>query len=497
MANDMELATGRPPEKAPEPDLRINPKAEAGLKSARLEIGAVQQRGDGVEGMFNPEVVALQALLRLELDARQVATHKEFAFFAANESRRLLNARQIFVFRGITAARLMLTAISSLATVDRDTPLAGVMQGIARKLATSAQGQAIRAFDFDDYDAQTQSIRQSYPFGFLLWAPLTDTKGRIFAGLLLARETAWTTDEFMVAERIAGAYAHAWMALAPEISRPKMLTRVRRLLRPSLVVGLLILAGFIPVPITALAPAEIIAADPTIYAAKIDGVIKTIDVEPGQNVVPGQKLIEFEDAKLRGQFEIAERNVALAAAKVEQYSQASFVDPAARREVAVAKADYDVKKAERDYAADQLRKAVIVAGQAGVALFDDKREWIGRPVIVGQRILQIADPEKVEARIDLGVSDSLVLKKAARVKLFLDSDPLHPIKGQISQASAEAHVIEGHTLAYRVESQLDLARRTTPRIGIRGTAEIYGRRWPLAFYLFRRPLTFVRQRFGF
>ncbi|MBV1703040.1 MAG: HlyD family efflux transporter periplasmic adaptor subunit [Hyphomicrobiales bacterium] len=492
----MAIATGRSPDKSPEPDLRIDPQAEAALKSARLEIGAVQ-RSNGAEGMYNPEVVALQALLRLELDARQVATDKEFAYFAANESRRLLNARQIFVFRGIKPAQLTLTAISSLATVDRDTPLAGVMQGLARKLATSAQGRAIRAFEFDDFDAQTQSIRQTYPFGFFLWAPLTDRSGKVFAGLLFARETAWNADEAMVAERIVGAYAHAWMALAPDISRPNLLTKLRRSLRPSLVVVLLILAGFIPVPITALAPAEIIAAEPAIYAAKIDGVIKAIDIEPGEHVVAGQKLVEFEDAEIRGQFEIAERNVQLAAAKVEQYSQASFVDPAARREVAVAKADYEVKKAERDYAADQLSKAVIVAKQAGIALFDDKREWIGRPVIVGQRILQIADPEKVETRIDLGVSDSLVLKKAARVKLFLDSDPLHPINGQISQASAEAHVIEGNTLAYRVEGQLDLAKRAIPRIGVRGTAEIFGQRWPLAFYLFRRPLTFVRQRFGF
>lgn len=492
----MALASGRPPEKAQEPDLRIDTQAEAALRSVRLEIGAAH-RGQGAEGMYNPEVVALQALLRLELDARQVATDKEFAYFAANESRRLLNARQIFVFRGIKPEQLTLTAISSLATVDRDTPLAGAMQGVARKLASSVKGRTIRAFEFDDFDAQMQSIRQSYPFGFFLWVPLSARSGKIFAGLLLARETAWNADEAMVAERIAGAYAHAWMALAPEISRPNVLTKVRRKLRPSLIVGLLILAGFIPVPITALAPAEIIAADPAIYAAKIDGVIKAIDIEPGQSVVPGQKLVEFEDSEIRGQFEIAERNVALAAAKVEQYSQASFVDPAARREVAVARADYEVKKAERDYAADQLRKAVIVAKQAGVALFDDKREWIGRPVIVGQRILEIADPDKVETRIDLGVSDSLLLKKAARVKLFLDSDPLHPINGRVSEASAEAHVIEGNTLAYRVGGQLDLAKRAIPRIGVRGTAEIYGKRWPLAFYLFRRPLTFVRQRFGF
>ena len=35
-----------------------------------------------------------------------------------------------------------------------------------------------------------------------------------------------------------------------------------------------------------------------------------------------------------------------------------------------------------------------------------------------------------------------------------------------------------------------------PRIGLRGTAKIYGSRVTLFYYLFRKPITFVRQLIG-
>jgi hypothetical protein len=50
-------------------------------------------------------------------------------------------------------------------------------------------------------------------------------------------------------------------------------------------------------------------------------------------------------------------------------------------------------------------------------------------------------------------------------------------------------------VVYRVTARLD-EKRPWLRIGLRGTARIAGDQVPLVFYLFRRPLTALRQMLG-
>ena len=50
-------------------------------------------------------------------------------------------------------------------------------------------------------------------------------------------------------------------------------------------------------------------------------------------------------------------------------------------------------------------------------------------------------------------------------------------------------------MAYRVTAQL-VDTNNTPRIGLRGTAKIFGEEVRLFFYLFRKPVIFVRQTLG-
>ena len=199
--------------------------------------------------------------------------------------------------------------------------------------------------------------------------------------------------------------------------------------------------------------------------------------------------------QLRDNLVIADRAVGVAEAKWKQYEQAAFIDPQAKRELSSASAEYELKRAERDYAADLLEKTVTRAPRAGIAIFNDINEFVGRPVTTGQRIMEIADRSHVMARIDVPVDDSVVLADGARVKLFLDSDPLHAVEASISHASHGARMLENNLFAFRADAKL-ADDTTLPRLGVRGTAEIYGPRTSMLFYLFRRPLSYLRQHYG-
>lgn len=79
--------------------------------------------------------------------------------------------------------------------------------------------------------------------------------------------------------------------------------------------------------------------------------------------------------------------------------------------------------------------------------------------------------------------------------VFFDALPLESFPGAVSRTSYHAEVLPGDVLAYRVMADLtDVDSRI--RIGWQGSAKVYGEKGPLAFVLFRRPFTALRQFLG-
>jgi hypothetical protein len=108
-------------------------------------------------------------------------------------------------------------------------------------------------------------------------------------------------------------------------------------------------------------------------------------------------------------------------------------------------------------------------------------------------LLEIADPNNIEFKIDVPVADSIILTEDASVKIFLDSDPLHSIAAKLVRSDYVARINDGTQLSYRLVAAPQDASRRVPRLGARGTAQIYGPSVPIIFYLLRRPFSTLRQ----
>jgi len=434
---------------------------------------------------------AFDLLLKIEADARRAEAVGELVFLIANETLRLTRARQIFVFAG-KGSRQRVEAVSAIGKVERNAPRIRWIEGIVRTLEADAGLNGKREFVLPAYCPPDDEEHKSFPYRFMLWLPFKLRDGHVFAGMLLAREVPWNEGDLVVAARLAETYGHAWSALTGE----RRLKRRFRL-KPWLAAGAVtaIAAGFYPVPLTVLAPAEIAPVDPRIVAAPIDGVIDAITVDPNANVAEGQLLLRMSDTALRNELAVAEQDVKVAEAKLKQVSQGAVADPRVRGDLAVTRTELSLATAKRDYAADLLQRSRVTAPAPGVVIFTDKRDWIGRPVSTGERIMEIADPQKVQIRVDVPVADAVAVTSGARVRAFLDSDPLRPIAAHVRAASYEAQLIEGNVLAYRVYATID-EKRADLRLGIRGTAQVSGEKVPLAYYLFRRPIAAIRQRLG-
>ncbi len=433
---------------------------------------------------------ALLQLLAIEAEAREAKNQDELLALIANEGRKLTRARQIFVLR-YNRTDFTVAAVSGLASVDRTVPLIQWVERTMSRVSSELGAQQMREFNISAFSDTSDQSAKTYPMPEALWVPFLDRSAAVIGGMLLTRESPWIDRDSLVAERLAGTFGHAWLSLTNSTEMLSWLKPGKR--AAAIAASLFAFISVVPVSLTTLAPAEVGPSASFIVAAPIDGVIEVIPIDANAVVKKGDVLLRFTDTMLRNRLEVAEREVLVAEARLKTTTQIAFSDIRGKHELAIVRAELALKTAERDYARDILAKTVLRAERDGVAVFASKNELVGRPVAVGERLLEIADPAQVEFRIDVPVADAIILREGARVKVFLDSDPLRSAEATVVRSDYIARVNDGVQLSFRVVAKLEGSRNGTPRLGARGTAQIYGDKVALLFYLLRRPFSTIRQ----
>jgi hypothetical protein len=432
-----------------------------------------------------PDLSGVSALLQLEAMARSAESIKALQFLIVNETRKLVPFRQAFCFKSNHPVKrtCKLVAASSISVIDRNAPFVRWLERALDRIFDKSDINTSQKIDSARCPDDIKAGWKEYSLPFVLWCPLLLPDGTFIGGIWLARESPWQEEEATLVKRLADTYAHAWLTLTGKKNLLHKSNAIRTLFW--LTVLLLIGISFIPVRLSALAPVEIIAKDPIIVSAPMDGVIADILVPPNTKVAEGDLIILYEDTNLRNQFKVAEKTLSVAMAEYHKTTQGAFQDAKSKAQIALLKSQVELNETKRDYARELLDQVEISAEEDGLLIYTDESDWIGRPVKVGQRIMEIADPEQIELRIDLAVDDAIVLKEDAEVKVFLDVDPLNPLSAIVTHASYNAEIVTGDVLAYRIDAEFDQAYLNL-RIGLQGTAKIYGETVTLFFSSLRQ-----------
>lgn len=432
-------------------------------------------------------------LLQLEREARHSPDEQTLRFVIVNRTHALLPYRRAVLARRTPEGKLQVVAVSGLPELERNAPFVRwAEQAFAAFGAAGADGRP-RPVDALALKPELAKEWGEWSAPRALWCPLRDREERELGALWLSRDEPWGEAELVLAEHLCDAYAHAWRALTLGRARRGLPLPGRRAALAA--AGLAALLLLVPLRQSALAPAVVVPSDPVMVAAPIDGVIAAFDVKPNQFVRKGQPLFHFEDTALRAKYEVARKSLAVAEAQYAEASQDAFHDPRSSAQTGVLRARVALRTAERDYAAAQLRRSTVTALRSGVALYSDPDRWVGKSVMVGERILELADPGKTQLRVELPVANAIALRRGAQVTLFLNMAPLHPLHAAVVRASYEARPTVDGILAYRVEARFAPGTRA-PRIGLQGTARLYGQRVSLAYYLLRRPISSLRRWLG-
>jgi len=438
------------------------------------------------------QLLFFNTLLQLERQARLAKDVKELFYVIANETVRLLPYRQAIVWQPDFRGRPRIRTVSGVDTPDMNAPY---MLFCHEWLAAAAgRDDGARTLDADSLPGPIAGEWREWGMGHILWLPLTAPDGRTLGGAALLRDDEWREEEISLGARLFEAYSHALAALsggtAGKPPRPPLLKRLVQ----AVVLVLAVIALDQPVRLSVLAPVEIAPREPLVVTSPLNSVIDRFFVEPNQTVRRGDMLFHLDDTETRNQLQVEKKALAILEAEYRQARQKSFTDAQSRARLVEVEAMIARKRAEIDYIQERLERSDVRAGQDGVTVFGSVNDWLGRPVAIGEKILLIADPSRVQAKIMLPVEDAIDLAPGTEVNVFLNIRPDAPLPATLRQASYEAEPTPTGVLAFRLLADLEGGK--PPRIGLRGTAKLYGEEVRLWYYLLRRPLIHLRQRLG-
>lgn len=442
------------------------------------------------------QLAALGRLLALEKRARQASSLEELCFLMVNETLGLVKYRQAALWRRDERGDGEIVAASGLATLDSNAPFIIWLRRLCAMRAQAEKASEQQCLSVASVGAEIKDEWAEWFPAHALWMPMRSPEGELLGALVLARDEAWSDADRLLLDELAGVYALAW-AYRLRRSRPAaarwISARRNRLLIAALIA--LFCLGWLPMRDSTLGTAEVIARDPIVQRAPIDGVVDEVLVEPNQPVTQGQLLLRLDDARLRSELEVAQQALSVAQAEYRQVAQQAVFDPKSKAELVALQGRMEQHVAQLEYLNGLLERIEVRAPRAGVAVFDDVNDWIGKPVRTGERILMVADPKDMALEIRLPVADAISLHAGDEVRLFLNVDPHNPVSASLTYVGYQATSGPDGVFAYRLKAAFG-DERLPPRVGLKGTAKIYGERTTLFTHVFRRPISAFRQRIG-
>ena len=299
------------------------------------------------------------------------------------------------------------------------------------------------------------------------------------------------TERAAATERVFQAYAHARKASRTAFDR------ATRALRPRwrwlwYASAAVVLA--LPVPLIVIVPAEVVASEPSVVTAPFDAAVRRVVVDARETVSAGDVLVHLDDNDARAALERARGELSIALAKLERSDRLASLDAGARADLPVNRAELRLAQAKVAAAQRRVERSVLRARSSGIVMIDEPSEWSGRAVRTGERIAAVANPTRVELSLDIPSGDEPATETDAPVRFFPDGNPLAVQSARLKFVSFSSSYDEAGALVR--SGKADLLEPSNLQVGQRGRAAIIGPHVPIAYAIMRRPMSALRQWWG-
>ena len=437
--------------------------------------------------------LAVADILLFQQQLRRKLTLTELGYFLVNDSQKIA-PYQIGVFYRHFRNHRGIEAISGLPMPVKEAPFYIWLNKLCKEILRQdySEPQLIKAETLPP--ALVEQWDEFLP-SEILWLPLVAADGEMLGGLLFARVEAWKPDELRILQYWSGTAAHTVELLShKKHSVFAGLKQVKTIVWLALAAALILIL-FIPISMSVLAQAEVVAKNPVVVRAPLEGVIGEVFAQPNKAITKEQLLLTLDGTSLKSRLDVAVQELEIAKAEYRRAEQVSVTDRDASAEMPMLAARIEQRTAEVEYINSLLERIHIHADVDGIAIIPDAYELEGKPVKLGERLLTIAKLDKAELEMWLAIGDSIALSENTEIELFLNVSPETPFEAKLRYVNFQAEMSPEGLFAFRARGDFPTQEKM-PRIGLRGIAKIYGEKVPLYYYLFRRPYAAVRQWIG-
>ena len=443
--------------------------------------------------MSEDQLNRLSRIFTFERKLREAQSVVELRYIVTNELRSIIPYLNAFFGSWTKPSKFRIEAISDIAVVEKTSAATSLMQKIMRQKLQDLK-QEIHSFEIDPDSLKPAKDEKPLPNKFV-WAPCVSALKGNQAALLLVKNSEWSEQEIEYLNHLSSAIGHAMGALQKDHPFEKLIKFLKNTFVRIILTAALIGTMFIPISLSTIGSVEVIPKNPYHINSPLEEVIEEVLVENNDVIKFQQPIVSFEKTQLQNSYDLALLELAVIETELLQAQQSSFQSKQDKALLAQLQKKIQIAQKKVNYQKLLLDESNILSPTSGVAVIKDKSLILGKPFKVGETIMIVADPDQILVEIMIPVQDSITIKKDANINIFLDSDPLNVLQAKVTKFSYEPELTPASILAYKVTGQLT-ENGNNPRIGLRGSAKIFGEKVHLYFYLFRKPIIFIRQSLG-
>ena len=433
---------------------------------------------------------------KLTIKAIHANSKKNLTFIFLNDTIRLIRYKRAFLW-DLQTSKPHLLGISNAAKFDKNSSL---VQEINKLIKNTPLPNDPEYLEFKEFKNSEEWVKYSEKEKCqILWVPIpiNNKPGlglwlevpKIHESIELPKDLEAPLKEYLIP-----GYSAAWCRFISPFSFKKK--GLKTSIFSLIFLMALFLSFMIQVPLRVVSPCEIVPESPTYITAPLNGIIDHILVKPGDLIKKDTPLFVYDKQVPLQNLEIAKKKVQIIQAEYNRASTLGINDPKFQVQLAVLKLQIEKENISLEIAQYQAGKLLTKSPIEGVTIFNSPEKWRGKPVQVGERVMVISDPTSTKIKLWIPEGDNIILNKNAEVSIFLNIRPEKSYPSTLKYIANESSLNDLSLPSFVAEATWN-EKPENIKLGLKGTAIIYGEKVPLFYFLLRKPWTTLRMFFGF
>jgi multidrug resistance efflux pump len=434
----------------------------------------------------------LNILNRLIVNAFKSKKRQALSFLILNDTVQMTRYDRAVLW-DFDRSKPSLLGVSGQSSINATTDIAKRWQRLVQNLKHPGQIQILSSESFKSEQTLWKEYEESNSRPSVLWFPIT-AHDRMATGLWLERWEGmkWSNQEVEILNPLIQAYGLAWEKFTPHYSWRTL----RKLLYWTLGLTLLLLLFAIRIPLRIVAPCEVVPKDPILITAPLEDIIEKINVKPGQFVHVNDPLFEYDKRVALQTLKIAENQLQVAQQDLSRAKTLAFKEERSLTEISILMAKLKKEEANLELAKYRASQLIAHSPTNGIAMLENPDEWRGKPVKVGEKILLVIDPKKTKVRLWIPENDNIGLDIKKSIYVFLNTSPTVTREAKLMFISNASTITEKHVVSFMAEAEWTKPQDDI-RVGLKGSAILYGEKVSLFYWLIRKPWATFREFIGF